>query len=93
VARHQRGRLAARQVSDGHVRAAVGKARTGRALDNPVLQTEGRVPLIDGILATAVLVGLVLNAALGWWWTDPAAGYVLVYYACREVREIFAGDH
>ena len=45
--------------------------------------------LIDGILATAVLLGLVLNAAAGWWWADPAAGYVLVYYAAREVREIF----
>lgn len=68
---------------------AAGKARTGRALDNPVLRTEGRVTTIDGILATAVLVGLILNAALGWWWADPAVGYVLVYYAVREVREIF----
>jgi hypothetical protein len=34
----------------------------------------GRVTLIDEILATAVLVGLLLNAALGWWWADPAAG-------------------
>ena len=66
------------------------KTRTGRALDNPVLRTEGRVTMIDGILATAVLAGLALNAALGWWWADPAAGYVLVYYAAREVREIFA---
>jgi divalent metal cation (Fe/Co/Zn/Cd) transporter len=68
---------------------AAGKARTGRALDNPVLQTEGRVTAIDGILATAVLLGLLLNAVAGWWWADPAAGYVLVYYAAREVREIF----
>jgi hypothetical protein len=67
---------------------AAGKARTGRALDNPVLRTEGRVTMIDGILAVAVLAGLVLNAVAGWWWADPAAGYVLVYYAVREVREI-----
>ena len=72
---------------------AAGKARTGRALDNPVLRTEGRVTLIDGILATAVLAGLVLNAAAGWWWADPAAGYVLVYYAAREVRDIFFAGH
>jgi divalent metal cation (Fe/Co/Zn/Cd) transporter len=69
---------------------AAGKARTGRALDNPVLTTEGKVTLIDGVLATAVLAGLALNAGLGWWWADPAAGYVLVYYAAREVREIFS---
>jgi hypothetical protein len=68
---------------------AAGKAQTGRALGNRVLQTEGRVTMIDGILATAVLVGLGLNTVLGWWWADPAAGYVLVFYAAREVREIF----
>jgi divalent metal cation (Fe/Co/Zn/Cd) transporter len=68
---------------------AAGKARTGRALDNPVLSTEGRVTMVDGILAVAVLLGLILNAALGWWWADPAAGYVLVFYAVREVREIY----
>jgi divalent metal cation (Fe/Co/Zn/Cd) transporter len=72
---------------------ASGKAATGRALDNPVLRTEGRVTMIDGILAVAVLAGLALNAGLGWWWADPAAGYVLVYYAAREVREIFAAHH
>jgi divalent metal cation (Fe/Co/Zn/Cd) transporter len=65
---------------------AAGKARTGAALDNPVLRTEGKVTLVDGILATAVLAGLALNAAFGWWWADPAAGYVLVYYGVREAR-------
>ncbi len=68
---------------------AAGKASTGRALDNPVLRTEGRVTMVDGILATAVLAGLALNTAFGWWWADPAAGYVLVYYAVREARDIF----
>src|SRR6476469_6772044 len=60
---------------------AVGKARTGAALGNPVLTTEGRVTLIDGLLAAAVLVGLLLNSLAGWWWADPLAGYVLVYSA------------
>lgn len=65
---------------------AWGKARTGAALGNRVLQTEGRVTLVDGILACSVLAGLVLNWAVGWWWADPAAGYVLVFYATREAR-------
>ena len=69
---------------------AAGKAVTGRALGNSVLRTEGRVTMIDGILAVAVLLGLGLNAGFGWWWADPAAGYVLVFYAAREVREIFS---
>lgn len=71
---------------------AFGKARAGAALGDPVLATEGRVTLIDGLLAVAVLAGLVLNAALGWWWADPIAGYVLLAYAAREVYAIFVVD-
>jgi divalent metal cation (Fe/Co/Zn/Cd) transporter len=69
---------------------AAGKAQTGAALDNPVLAAEGRVTLIDGVLATAILVGLVLNTLLDWWWADPLAGYVVVYYAIRETHAILA---
>lgn len=65
---------------------AYGKARAGAALDNPVLRTEGRVTLIDGLLASAVLFGLILNAAFGLWWADPLAGYVIVYYGIKEAR-------
>ena len=72
---------------------AAGKGRTGAALGNPVLRTEGRVTMVDAVLATAVLGGLVLNAALSWWWADPAAGYVLVFYAAREVRAIIRDHH
>jgi divalent metal cation (Fe/Co/Zn/Cd) transporter len=67
---------------------AYGKARTGAALGNPVLSAEGRVTLIDAVLAAVVMTGLVLAAAAGWWWADPLAGYVLVYYAVREARAI-----
>lgn len=72
---------------------AAGKARTGAALDNPVLRTEGHVTFIDGVLAAAVLAGLVLNAGPDWWWADPLAGYVLVYYAVREAGTIFTDRH
>ena len=69
---------------------AYGKHRTGIALDNPVLTTEARVTVIDGLLACAVLLGLALNAVVGWWWADPIAGLVVVYYAIREAHAIHA---
>jgi divalent metal cation (Fe/Co/Zn/Cd) transporter len=69
---------------------ASGKARAGKSLGNPVLTAEGRVTKIDGILATAVLVGLILNTLANWWWADPATGYVILYYAIREARTSLA---
>ena len=63
------------------------KSRVGNALANPVLIAEGRITFIDGVLATSVLVGLLLNTLAGWWWADPLTGFVIVYYAIREAHE------
>jgi divalent metal cation (Fe/Co/Zn/Cd) transporter len=49
--------------------------------------------LVEGILAVAVLASLALNAAVGWWWADPLAAQVIVFYALREAWEIFLGHH
>lgn len=63
---------------------ARGKGITGRKLDNAVLIAESRVTVIDAYLAAAVLIGVGLNAAVGWWWADPLSGMVIVYYATAE---------
>lgn len=63
---------------------AFGKRVTGQKLQNEVLLTEGRVTLVDAYLAGAVLVGLALNAFFGWWWADPLASFVIIYYGIRE---------
>jgi divalent metal cation (Fe/Co/Zn/Cd) transporter len=70
---------------------AIWKGRTGRALGSPVLVTESRVTMVDAFLAGSVLVGLVLNAAVGWWWADPVSALVIVYYGVREGRAAFSG--
>jgi divalent metal cation (Fe/Co/Zn/Cd) transporter len=70
---------------------AWGKRVVGGRLGNPVLVTEGRVTLIDAVLATAILAGLLLNALLGWWWADPLAALVVVGYAVREAVHVFRG--
>jgi len=68
---------------------AIGKFRTGTALGKPVLVTKGRGTAVDGLLALAVLISLVFTSLLGWWWTDPIAGFVLVCHAAREATHIF----
>ena len=63
---------------------AWGKLITGRQLGNSVLMAEARVTLTDAALAGAVLLGVGLNALFGWWWADPLAGLVIVYYGLKE---------
>jgi hypothetical protein len=41
--------------------------------------------MVDGLLATAVLLGLTRNAATGFWWAHPAAAFTIVFYGAREV--------
>ena len=69
---------------------AAGKRDTGRRLENSVLATEARVTLIDGALAAAVLVGVVLNAAAGWWWADPLSALVILVYGLCEARHAWS---
>ena len=69
---------------------AVAKSRTGAALGNAVLRAEARVTAVDAALAGAVLMGIVADAAFGWWWADPVAGLVLVAYAVSEARTLLA---
>jgi divalent metal cation (Fe/Co/Zn/Cd) transporter len=38
------------------------------------------------------LGGLVLNAALGWWWADPVAAVAIVPLVVREGLEGWRGD-
>jgi len=71
---------------------SAGKRWTGRQLANPVLTTEARVTLIDALLAATVLAGLVANAAAGWWWADPLAGLVIVYYGIKEGAAAWHGE-
>jgi divalent metal cation (Fe/Co/Zn/Cd) transporter len=63
---------------------AFGKDRIGKKLDNAVLKTEARVTLVDACLAASVLLGLALNATFGWWWADPMAALVIVFYGFKE---------
>lgn len=54
--------------------------------------TEAHLTLIGAYRAAAVLAGLILNAVAGWWWADPLAGLVIVYYGIKEGWAAWHGE-
>lgn len=66
--------------------------RTGRELGSVSAVADSRQTLICSYLSAVLLVGLVLNSALGWWWADPLAALVIAGFAVREGLEAWRGD-
>lgn len=66
---------------------AAAKRRVAERLDSSPLQSEATMTFLDGILSASTMTGLALNAALGWWWADPAAALVVAVAAGREAWE------
>ena len=63
------------------------KGAVARDLEAGAMAAEAHLSMLDGFLAAAVLVALVLNAALDWWWADQLAALVVAVFAFREGRE------
>lgn len=68
------------------------KRRTGRALENPTLVAESAETAFCAWLSATVLVGVGLNALLGWWWADPVAALVIAGFAIKEGLEAWSPD-
>lgn len=66
--------------------------RTGRELGSATAVADSRQLLICAYLSAAVLLGLLLNSALGWWWADSVAAIVIAGFAVREGIEAWQGD-
>ncbi|GAA1855322.1 cation transporter [Pseudonocardia ailaonensis] len=66
--------------------------RAGRELGSASAVADSKQTLLCTYLSVAVLAGLLLNATLGWWWADPAAGLVLAALAVREGRTALRGQ-
>lgn len=70
----------------------VAKKRLGTQLASAATAGEGSQNLLCAYLATAVLVGLLANTALGWWWLDPVVGLCIAALAIREGRQAWRGE-
>ncbi|MBC7678604.1 MAG: cation transporter [Pseudorhodobacter sp.] len=69
-----------------------GQRRTGRALGSNAVVADGTQTLLCTYLSAVLLVGLVLNATLGWGWADPLAGLIIAAVALKEGRDAWRGD-
>jgi divalent metal cation (Fe/Co/Zn/Cd) transporter len=65
--------------------------RTGRALGSNAVVADGTQTLLCTYLSAVLLVGLVLNATLGWFWADPIAGLIIAIVALREGIQAWQG--
>lgn len=60
------------------------KRRVGAALGSRALTSESAQTALCVYLSAILLGGLVLNAVVGWWWSDPVAALVMVPIIARE---------
>lgn len=60
------------------------KRRIAVAMGSGALAAESRQTMLCTYLSAILLGGLILNAALGWWWADPIAALVMVPIIARE---------
>lgn len=60
------------------------KSRIARSLGSRALRAEALESLMCDLQDLTVLLGLGLNAVVGWWWADPVAALALVPFLLKE---------
>ncbi len=71
---------------------AIAKRRVGRRMSSRTVVADSGQTMLCSYLSAVLLVGLVANATLGWWWADPIAALVIAALAVREGREAWRGE-
>lgn len=68
------------------------KRRIGHQLGSRTLIADSAETFLCAWLSAVLLVGLVLNATVGWWWADPLAALGIAFLATREGIEAWRGE-
>lgn len=66
--------------------------RAGRELGSKTAVADSKQTLLCTYLSAVLLIGLVLNSTLGWWWADAGAALVIATIAIREGINAWRGD-
>lgn len=68
------------------------KKKVGQELGSTAMHADARQTDFCVYLSVILLVGLLLNASLGWWWADPAAAIVMVPVIAKEGMQAIKDD-
>jgi divalent metal cation (Fe/Co/Zn/Cd) transporter len=72
------------------------KGRTGREMGSQALVADSKETWVCAYLSLALLLGVGLNAAFGWWWADPLGALamlpVIVWQGWETLGEARGGD-
>jgi divalent metal cation (Fe/Co/Zn/Cd) transporter len=71
---------------------SLAQRRTGRLLESVSAVADSKQLLLCSYLSAALLVGLALNALVGWSSADPVAALAIAALAVREGRNTWRGD-
>jgi divalent metal cation (Fe/Co/Zn/Cd) transporter len=68
------------------------KARLAPALGSRAAASEANQTRLCAVLSAVTLLGLGLNATLGWWWADPVAALAIGAIAAAEAVRTWTAD-
>lgn len=68
------------------------KRRVARAINSGALMADSKQTELCTYLSAILLGGLLLNALIGWWWTDPVAALIMVPIILKEGIEALRGE-
>jgi len=71
---------------------SVAQRRTGKELGSGAVHADGTQTLLCTYLSLVLLVGLLANTTLGWWWFDAVAALIIAAVALREGTQAWRGD-
>lgn len=67
------------------------KRRVARGLNSNAMHADSRQTDLCAYLSAILLGGLLLNAALGWWWADPVAALIMAPIIIKEGVDAIRG--
>jgi divalent metal cation (Fe/Co/Zn/Cd) transporter len=68
------------------------KKKVGNELGSAAMHADAKHTDFCVYLSAILLLGLVLNAALGWWWSDPVSALIMVPLIAKEGVEAMNGE-